>query len=89
MYNNVEIFTMLEFTINIIDNIYVPKHILLTLEEKTELLEDYVNIKEYQFAKIFITDPIAKYYGAQKGDIFRIIRPSEATGESIYYRLVI
>lgn len=88
-YNNVEIFTMLEFTINLIDSVYIPKHILLTSDEKKQFLEDYSNIKESQLAKIFLIDPMSKYYGAQVGDIFRIIRPSEITGESVYYRLVI
>lgn len=88
-YNNVEIFTTLEFTINLIDSVYIPKHILLTPDEKKQFLEEYSNIKELQLAKIFLIDPVSKYYGAQTGDIFRIIRPSEITGESIYYRLVI
>ena len=39
--------------------------------------------------KIHKSDPISKYYNAQVGDIFRITRPSENSGLTNTYRLVI
>lgn len=87
-YDNVEIFKKDELMINIIDHIYVPKHILLNTEEKKQFFEEYIANKT-ELPKIYISDPVAKYYNAKVGDIFRIIRPSEVTGECVYYRLVI
>lgn len=88
-YDNIEIFTMNELIINLIDSIYIYKHVLLSSEQKEQFFNEYVNIKEHQLAKILISDPVSKYYSAVQGDIFRIVRPSEMTGKSIYYRLVI
>ena len=34
------------------------------------------------------TDPISKYYGAKKGDIFKIIRNSPTSGKYVCYRCV-
>jgi len=35
------------------------------------------------------TDPVAKYYGLKKGDIVRIIRSSETSIVSPFYRLIV
>jgi len=66
----------------------VPKHIILTEEEKKELLEK-LNITPKQLPKILISDPVVKAIGAKKGDIIKIIRKSVTAGESIYYRVVV
>jgi DNA-directed RNA polymerase subunit H (RpoH/RPB5) len=86
--NNIEIFLEKELMINIIDHIFVPKHILLNEEDCKKVLEDYYARKK-DLPKILHTDPIMKYYNAKIGQIVRIIRPSELSGEAIYYRLVI
>lgn len=85
---NIEIFTKNELLINLIDHKYIPKHYLLTNEEKEKFYNEY-DITKQEMPKCFISDPVSKYYNVKIGDIFRIIRPSELTGESIYYRLVI
>ena len=39
--------------------------------------------------KILVNDPIARFYGAKVGDLFKIIRPSVTSGKEIDYRMVI
>lgn len=87
-YPNTEIFLEKELMINIIDHIAVPKHILLSEEELKRVLESY-HAKRREIPEILVTDPVARYYNAKIGDMFRIIRPSETAGEAPYYRLVI
>ena len=67
---------------------YTPKHILLTQEQKNQVHDEY-NIPFNKYPKIFITDPMAKYYNARIGDLIKIIRPSSVSGYAVYYRYVI
>jgi DNA-directed RNA polymerase I, II, and III subunit RPABC1 len=45
--------------------------------------------KEQQLPKILVTDPMAKYLGARKGNLVKIIRDSTTAGEYVVYRLAI
>ncbi len=77
--------------IDISEHFLVPKHILLNEEEKKELLNKLgLNEKNYMMylPKIKASDPAIKKLGAKPGDIIKIIRPSQISGESIYYRVV-
>jgi len=87
-FPNSEVFTEQELMIDLVSHIAVPKHDMLTDEETAVFLQDYL-LKKRQIPKMFITDPVSKYFNAKVGQIFRIIRPSEVTAESIYYRIVI
>ena len=87
-HKNTEVFTMDELLIVVIDHYLVPQHILLSPEEK----ENYLTIFNHQIRdmkKILLNDPIAKFYGAKVGDMFKIIRPSITAGKDIDYRIVI
>ena len=66
----------------------VPKHEVLTQDEKKEVLEMFGVDKE-QLPKILDSDPVCKEIGAKKGDVLRILRKSDTSGESVYYRVVI
>jgi DNA-directed RNA polymerase subunit H len=70
------------------DHILVPKHELLSEEEKEEVLK-LLGVKPEQLPKIRVDDPIAKEIGAKVGDIIRIIRESPTAGVSIAYRYVV
>jgi DNA-directed RNA polymerase subunit H (RpoH/RPB5) len=83
-----EVFTQDELMIDIVSHIIVPIHEILSEEETKIFLEDYL-LKKRGIPKIFINDPVCKYYNGKVGQIFRIIRPSEASGQSIYYRIVV
>lgn len=82
-----EVFFEYELLINLIDHELQPKFELLSNEEKSTKLNEY-NLKERNLARMFNTDPIARYYAAKPGDIFRIIRPSTYTAYGFHYRIV-
>ena len=87
-FPNSEIFTEAELMIDLVSHVAVPKHEMLNEEETQIFLKDYL-LKKREIPKIFISDPVSKYFNAKVGQVFRIIRPSEVAGQSIYYRIVI
>jgi len=82
----VEIFKQSELYFNITKHDIVPKHTLLTVQEKNELVRN-LRIQPMQLPHIKRTDAMAKYMGLTKGDVVRIDRKSEITEQSIYYRI--
>mmetsp|Transcript_20537 Transcript_20537/g.23713 ORF Transcript_20537/g.23713 Transcript_20537/m.23713 type:complete len:205 (-) Transcript_20537:29-643(-) len=84
----IEIFHEKQFYVNITRHEYVPKHIILTNDEKKELLKRY-KVKDFQLPKIIKDDPIARYLGLKRGQVVKIIRRSETAGKYITYRLTI
>jgi len=87
-FPNTEVFTEQELMIDLVSHIAVPKHEMLSAEETEIFLKDYL-LKKREIPKMFLSDPVSKYFNAKVGQIFRIIRPSEVSGNSIYYRIVI
>ena len=63
--------------------IFIPKHEILVGDEKKEILDKF---SENELARIFLTDMMSRYYGANVGDIFKITRPSFTAGKNIFYR---
>lgn len=85
-YKNAEFFFESDMLEDIPSKIFIPEHHLMSNEEKAELLDKF---SEHELGRIFITDMMARYYGAKIGDIFKIIRPSFTAGKNVYYRRVI
>ena len=73
---------------NIIEHELQPKFELLTEDEKNRQFSEY-EIEKKNMSKMFSTDPIARYYSAKSGDVFRIIRPSPFTIMGFHYRYVV
>lgn len=75
--------------VNILDHELVPEHILLSEEEKRNVMKMYGIKKLNQFPKILESDPVVRALKAKPGDLIKIIRKSDVAGESVYYRVVI
>ena len=73
---------------NIFHHEFVPKHEILTSEEREKILAKY-RMKPYQLPRIRASDPAAIAIGARPGDMIRIIRESPTAGKYVAYRYVI
>lgn len=68
--------------INVEESLMVPKHEIVSEEEKVELAKRYGPLD--LFPKILASDPMVERLGAKPGDLIRIYRE-----EGIYYRYVV
>lgn len=84
-YDNLEVFFDDDFLVNKIDHIFVPKHIILSKEEQEQIKKEY-GFKRIEIGIIKKSDPIARYYNLQPGEIIGIERPSKNSGIAVYYR---
>jgi DNA-directed RNA polymerase subunit H (RpoH/RPB5) len=81
-----DLFSTVELMRDPLNHVLVPKHQVITNEERTRLVEDGIIIE--QLPRIDITDIVVRYLGFKVGDVIKVTRPSPTTGISIQYRVV-
>lgn len=74
---------------SILDHYLVPKHKILSDEEKRKVIQKYAGGNPYNLPYILAKDPVVQAIGAKPGDVIKIIRESKTGHKSIYYRLVV
>lgn len=86
---DIQVFHIKELQFNITRHYLVPRHELLGWDKEDEInkiISCYQVRGKNQLPVILKSDPVAKYYNAKQGNVFRIYRPSPTAGEYIFYR---
>jgi DNA-directed RNA polymerase subunit H (RpoH/RPB5) len=89
-FSKTEIFVENTLMVNLLDNEFVSPYIILS--QDTDLYKNFYSdhkCKKKMMPEIRSTDKMALYYNLKKNDIVKIIRPSESTGLSFLYRIVV
>lgn len=74
---------------NVLDHNMVPKHTVLSEEEKNEIYKKYNIMNDKQIAEISRFDPVALSIGIRPGEICEIERKSTTAISSYYYRICV
>jgi len=89
-YPKTEIFLESYLMINLVDNVLVPKYEILSRDyDNFKTFFEQYQCKKRKVPKMLMNDSVSLYYNLKRDDIVRIIRPSETSGYSAFYRLVI
>ena len=80
------LFSLERLQFNILEHQYVPKHDILTEDERTEMFKRYNILDVKNLPDISRFDPGAQAIGMRPGEICRIERPSKTSVISNYYR---
>lgn len=85
----IQLFLTKELMYNPNKHFLVPKHEKMSEDEVKELMNELQLKTRNQLPFIQKTDIIARWLGLKQGDVIRIVRYSETSGEYHYYRTCI
>lgn len=77
-----------DLVVNITKHELVPKHEPLSEAQVAELLKAH-SLEKQMLPRMLTTDPVALYFGLEKGRVVRISRKSESAGKYVTYRQVV
>lgn len=81
-----QVFQMKELMYNPTKHELVPKHEKLSETEVHQVMETYMLKSKVQFPIIHRTDVMARWLGLRHGDVVKITRYNETSGEYFYFR---
>lgn len=81
-----QVFQMKELLYNPMKHELVPKHEKLSERDARQVMEQYMLKTKSQLPIIHRTDVIARWLGLRHGDVVKITRYNETSGEYFYYR---
>lgn len=84
----VQVFEEDDLAVNITKHELVPRHTPLEPEEVKAVLQAHA-LEVSQLPRLLTTDPVAAYYGLERGQVVRIERKSESAGVYVTYRQVV
>ena len=84
-YSNIELFNVGKLQYNRINHILQPKFEPVKKDMEQDIL-DFYSCSKAQLPKILHTDPVAQYYGLKPGDLIKVTRISQQTGQQIVYK---
>ncbi|GFP92450.1 DNA-directed RNA polymerase v subunit 5c [Phtheirospermum japonicum] len=84
----VETFQITELLANITMHFLVPKHEILSPQEKEKLLKKH-DIEDKQLPMMLENDAVARYYGLEKGQVVKVTYSGGITGTIVTYRCVV
>lgn len=84
----IEVFLENELMINITEHDCCPEFEVLNNQELSDFLESYC-AKRKDILKQLDSDPMSRYLFLRRGQIVRVIRTSETSGQCVAYRIVI
>lgn len=85
----INIYNLHSYLYNILDNVLVPPHRVISEEEKQEIMKKYNVTEEKLLPEIGRFDPVAIAIGLRPSQVTEIIRSSQTSLTAKYYRLCI
>ena len=83
----VNIINIQEILFNILDNVMVPEHRILTNKEKEIIYNKYNIMEDSELPEISRFDPVSQVLGIRPGQVCMIDRPSKTAITSKFYRI--
>lgn len=88
LYSHIEIFNYDELQHDITDHVYQPKFELLRNGKPDEIMKR-MGYKKDVLSSMLVGDPVARFYNARRGDVFKITRTDMRGGVTVAYRVVV
>ena len=85
----VQMFDINKLLYNVTKHVLVPKHEIISNDEKEEVIRKYNLETDDQLPLIKKNDPVAKYHGMKVGNVCKITTYSETHGVYTKYRLCV
>mmetsp|Transcript_50848 Transcript_50848/g.58468 ORF Transcript_50848/g.58468 Transcript_50848/m.58468 type:complete len:218 (-) Transcript_50848:44-697(-) len=83
-----QLFSEDDVVVNITHHELVPQHVPLSEDEVKEVLTAH-SLEKSMLPRMLVNDPIALYFGLERGNVVKISRKSESAGKYVTYRQVV